>query len=214
MASTSLSDRINRRRRLLGLTVAELAGAAGLHPATVHRLVRGTTRAPRPVTLRKLARALSVPLEELTDQIELHALSDSYEPGHPLEELIVEQLLDVDITLYHAAATAAVGAMLDVEMGTGRYVQPGAWEQLQRSSPSGLTRSQCQKLLREQFRRVPRLLQRAAAREALRAMVDVERRRGRQPSKDLYHRLGHRQVKALPVRSFSWRKRQAPLDES
>jgi transcriptional regulator with XRE-family HTH domain len=52
-----IGDNLRRLRILNALTQEELAGKAGLTPATVARIERNETE-PRPSTLRKLAQAL------------------------------------------------------------------------------------------------------------------------------------------------------------
>lgn len=57
-------DAVYGRRVALGLTVAELAVAAGVGQATIYRLEGGQTKA-RIGTLRRLAEALHTDLESL-----------------------------------------------------------------------------------------------------------------------------------------------------
>src|SRR5215217_8640853 len=52
-------------RRLRGLSQRELAGKAGVSPATVYELEVGKRPTPRPSTLSKLAEALEVEIADL-----------------------------------------------------------------------------------------------------------------------------------------------------
>ncbi len=61
-----IGDNLKRLRILNALTQEELAGKAGLTPASVARIERNETE-PRPSTLRKLAQALSVQPRQLIE---------------------------------------------------------------------------------------------------------------------------------------------------
>jgi transcriptional regulator with XRE-family HTH domain len=63
--STTFAERLRVLRVRMALTQAELAQRAGINPATVARLEQSQA-APRPTTIRKLARALGVELSALT----------------------------------------------------------------------------------------------------------------------------------------------------
>jgi transcriptional regulator with XRE-family HTH domain len=65
MSETTFAERLRGLRARVALTQAELAQRAGIDPATVARLEQSQT-APRPTTIRKLARALGVELSALT----------------------------------------------------------------------------------------------------------------------------------------------------
>lgn len=58
-------DRVRELRRRKALTQAELAEVAGVSVDTIVKLENGR-HDPRPKTIRKLARALDVPVERLT----------------------------------------------------------------------------------------------------------------------------------------------------
>jgi transcriptional regulator with XRE-family HTH domain len=60
-----LGSLIKRERERAGLTVRELADAAGLVASTVSRLETGFIATPRPEHLQKLAQALGIDVEEL-----------------------------------------------------------------------------------------------------------------------------------------------------
>jgi putative transcriptional regulator len=60
-----LSAILRRERERAGLTVRELAEAAGLVASTVSRLETGLVAEPRPSHLQALARALGIEVEEL-----------------------------------------------------------------------------------------------------------------------------------------------------
>lgn len=196
--TTPISERVDARRRELGLSVSELAAAASLHPATVHRLLSGGTN-PRPITLRRLAAALLIPLEELTDQIEMRSLTTSYPAGHPVERLLLRQL-DLVTTPYLISATeSALAAMLDVYMGLGSQPKRDLWKPLATRTRDHLTRGQCVTLIEEQFRRIPRLLQRTAARAAISAISALLRRSGEPPTKDVYQAAGSRAIHPIPT---------------
>jgi transcriptional regulator with XRE-family HTH domain len=61
-----VGDRLKNLRILNALTQAELADRAGLTTAAVARIERGEVE-PRPTTLRKLAKALSVQPRDLIE---------------------------------------------------------------------------------------------------------------------------------------------------
>ena len=61
-----VGDRLKNLRTLNALTQAELADRAGLTTAAVARIERDEV-APRPTTLRKLAKALSVQPRDLIE---------------------------------------------------------------------------------------------------------------------------------------------------
>jgi transcriptional regulator with XRE-family HTH domain len=60
-----LGSLLKSERERAGLTVRQLADAAGLVPSTVSRLETGFIATPRPDHLQKLARALDIDVEEL-----------------------------------------------------------------------------------------------------------------------------------------------------
>src|SRR4051794_5326501 len=60
-----LGSLIKRERERAGMTVRQLADAAGLVPSTVSRLETGFIATPRPEHLQRLAQALGIDVEEL-----------------------------------------------------------------------------------------------------------------------------------------------------
>jgi transcriptional regulator with XRE-family HTH domain len=60
-----LGSLIKRERERAGMTVRQLADAAGLVPSTVSRLETGFIATPRPEHLQKLAGALGIDVEEM-----------------------------------------------------------------------------------------------------------------------------------------------------
>jgi transcriptional regulator with XRE-family HTH domain len=70
-----LGGLLKRERERAGLTVRQLADAAGLVPSTLSRLETGFIATPRPDHLQRLARALRVDVEEL------YAVAGYLEPG-------------------------------------------------------------------------------------------------------------------------------------
>jgi transcriptional regulator with XRE-family HTH domain len=60
-------ERIRRLRLRAGMTQESLAQRVGVTTHTIWRLERGPTFNPRLETLRALAKALGVPLKELSD---------------------------------------------------------------------------------------------------------------------------------------------------
>ena len=60
-----LGSLLKRERERAGMTVRQLADAAGLVPSTVSRLETGFIATPRPEHLQRLARALGIDVEEL-----------------------------------------------------------------------------------------------------------------------------------------------------
>ena len=66
-AVVHIGDRLKRLRTLNALTQAELAEQAGLTTAAVARIERDEAE-PRPSTLRKLAKALSVQPRDLIEE--------------------------------------------------------------------------------------------------------------------------------------------------
>lgn len=200
MPAQPLSQIIQDRKDHLGLTTNQLAIAAGLHKTTLYRILAGVTKDPRAVTLRKLARALRLSITDLTDQIEPEALQEHFEIDHPLADILIEQLHALSEGLQLAGAMAAVSAMLDVEAGLGeRKELPSTVNELLRreSQPSS---TELQGLLRSLFQRIPRLLQRTAVREAVRAMIDVQLRFGEPPSAGTYRVAADSRL--LPTPSF------------
>lgn len=65
MAAKPLSVRLKEAREAAGLTQLELATASGVAVATVSQLEQGRMANPRLDTLRALAKALGVTLDEL-----------------------------------------------------------------------------------------------------------------------------------------------------
>ena len=63
----AVGERIKRRREGKVLGQAELAKAAGVSVNTLYRIEAGIHR-PRPLTIRKLAKALDVAPEELVKE--------------------------------------------------------------------------------------------------------------------------------------------------
>src|SRR5215203_5849586 len=59
-----LSALLKGERERAGLTVRQLAKAAGLVPSTVSRLESGLIATPRPIHLQQLAQALGIDVEE------------------------------------------------------------------------------------------------------------------------------------------------------
>jgi transcriptional regulator with XRE-family HTH domain len=60
-----LGSLLKRERERAGMTVRQLADAAGLVPSTVSRLETGFIATPRPEHLQRLAAALGIDAEEL-----------------------------------------------------------------------------------------------------------------------------------------------------
>jgi transcriptional regulator with XRE-family HTH domain len=60
-----LGSLLKREREQAGMTVRQLADAAGLVPSTVSRLETGFIATPRPEHLQRLAQALRIEVEEL-----------------------------------------------------------------------------------------------------------------------------------------------------
>jgi transcriptional regulator with XRE-family HTH domain len=60
-----LGGLLKRERERAGLTVRQLADAAGLVPSTISRLETGFIATPKPDHLQKLAQALGIDVEEL-----------------------------------------------------------------------------------------------------------------------------------------------------
>ena len=60
-----LGSLLKRERERAGMTVRQLADAAGLVPSTVSRLETGFIATPRPEHLQRLAQALGIDVEEL-----------------------------------------------------------------------------------------------------------------------------------------------------
>jgi transcriptional regulator with XRE-family HTH domain len=60
-----LGSLLKRERERAGLTVRQLADAAGLVPSTVSRLETGFIATPKPDHLQKLAQALGIDVEDL-----------------------------------------------------------------------------------------------------------------------------------------------------
>jgi transcriptional regulator with XRE-family HTH domain len=69
MIETTFGERLRRLRARVALTQAELARKARVDPATIARLELGMN-APRPTTIRRLARALGVRPQDLVEAVE------------------------------------------------------------------------------------------------------------------------------------------------
>src|SRR5919199_2202801 len=69
--------RLWQLRRERQLSMAELAKLAGVRPATICELERGTTQIPQSRTLAKLAAAYGLSLDEFRRQIGMHGHLDS-----------------------------------------------------------------------------------------------------------------------------------------
>ena len=79
-----LKDRLKQLRAAAGLTQQALATKAGLSMATVIHMEGGRTPDPRASTLKALARALGVTVDELlADDDEGDAPADQAEPEQP-----------------------------------------------------------------------------------------------------------------------------------
>ena len=183
----------HRQRRELSLT--ELAGGARMHRTTLYRIIRGAT-APRLGTLRSIARALQIPLVTLTEQIEISSLEDRLPEDNAVERLLLRHFSGVPKSLREQAAYIAITAMVDVHMGLGERPDRHVLKRLAKhSARSKMTKRQLDDLLVEQVRRLPRLLQRLAAREAIVSMIDLELRERRTPSPAVYRVIGHRQLR-------------------
>lgn len=60
-----LPDRVRELRQRRMLTQAELAEEAGITESTINRIEQGHAQAPRISTIRKIAKVLDVPAEDL-----------------------------------------------------------------------------------------------------------------------------------------------------
>jgi transcriptional regulator with XRE-family HTH domain len=65
--STGIGTRVSERRRQMGLRVADLAGVVGVSSSLISQIERGRT-SPSIATLFKLAKALSVPIDDLFEE--------------------------------------------------------------------------------------------------------------------------------------------------
>lgn len=72
--------KIKLEREQRGLTRAHLAALANLHPAEYGKLESGRLK-PYPVQIKRLARALGVPGNELFEEVQEEALPDEHLPG-------------------------------------------------------------------------------------------------------------------------------------
>jgi transcriptional regulator with XRE-family HTH domain len=61
-------DYMKHLRETKGLTINQLAVAAGISGSQISRIENGLRGVPKPTTLRKIAEATGVPYEELMDQ--------------------------------------------------------------------------------------------------------------------------------------------------
>jgi transcriptional regulator with XRE-family HTH domain len=67
LESADFATRLREWRRRRALSQRELAGLAGIRQPTVVRLEKGAQQ-PHPRTIRKLAKALDIPIEELLER--------------------------------------------------------------------------------------------------------------------------------------------------
>ncbi len=65
--SSGIGARVSTRRREMGLRVADLAGVVGVSPSLISQIERGRTN-PSVATLFALAKALSVPIDDLFEE--------------------------------------------------------------------------------------------------------------------------------------------------
>lgn len=199
MERAQIATRLEQARKDLGVTIGQLAIACRVHPATLHRILTGKTANPRGSTIRALARVLRIPLEELTDQIEHPALTESYEVGHKLERVLSSHFYALEPDVRGAAAYAAVVALFDVGQETGRHRDMAHLQSVTRAARSRSGRdARLVAALISQFRDLPRLLQRRGAREAVRAMIDVQLRAGFDPTTDLLAAGKAKELRILP----------------
>ncbi|MCH7578516.1 MAG: helix-turn-helix transcriptional regulator [Chloroflexi bacterium] len=68
LVSKEFNERLREWRRRRALSQRELAGLAGVQPVTVARLETGSQQ-PRPRTIRRLAKALDITVDELQGPI-------------------------------------------------------------------------------------------------------------------------------------------------
>ena len=61
----TLGDRIRELMTQCGWSKGELARRSGLNQPTIHRIIIGTSRAPRLANVKKLAKALGTTAEQL-----------------------------------------------------------------------------------------------------------------------------------------------------
>ena len=197
---------IDEHRRQRELSLTQLAGAARMHRTTLYRIIRGATQ-PRLGTLRRIAKALQVPLVTLTEQIEISSLEERLPEDHAIERLLVRHFSGVPKSLREQAAQIAITVMVDVHMGLGGGPDPEVLNRLaKRPAESKMTKRQFEYLLVEQVQRIPLLLQRVAVREAIAVMIDLELRANRTPSPAVFRDIGHRQL-----RPRSERREDPPL---
>ena len=63
----SVGQRIHRLRREKGLTLAQLAEAAGIHPSTLSDIEGGHAESPRYKTLQGISKGLETPIAEIVE---------------------------------------------------------------------------------------------------------------------------------------------------
>ena len=68
MAVETLAERVARLREAAGLTQAALAAKSGLTLSNLRQIEQGATANPRIDTMRQLAKALGVTLDELAGE--------------------------------------------------------------------------------------------------------------------------------------------------
>jgi transcriptional regulator with XRE-family HTH domain len=204
---------IRAKMDALGLSCGQLAIAAGLHKTTLYRILDGTSTHPHYSTRRRLARALQIPITQLTNQLEAQALDEHLPADDALYDLLLKQFRILTPELRLAGAQVAVSAMLDVDAGTGRRPNPRPGvRRLIRDQTSPNERAM-ERLMRRLLARIPRLLQRIAVREAIRAMIDVQLRLGQDPSQGLYDVAAHPGLHPAPRHYWSREKARRERDK-
>ncbi len=125
-------EQIKKKMRELGISEAQLAAAVDTARSTISRLLRKThKKQPRISTLKKVAAALQIPLEQLLGarQLELDAAWDP-SAGPAFERAMVEQFQAVPRHLKADAAREAVSAMVSVMLKSGKRPSPQLYSHL------------------------------------------------------------------------------------
>jgi len=95
-----MNNNLKGMREIRSLSQSDLSNISGVHVSTIIRLEKGTYK-PRPQTVRKLAEALAVPVEELLDG----NVSTRQNTNTDELKILLEQVLHVLSALHMSSTT-------------------------------------------------------------------------------------------------------------
>lgn len=192
-----IGERLVTRMNELELEPGAVAAAAGISASTLYRLLRARsgTSEPRLRTKRALARVLCTPMAVLFDDPQLELLPAESTSDDRYHALLLEHYASVDKHVRVASAHAAARVLLDVLFSadpSGAPTKPDAVATIS-------DHDQFAQLISDLYSRIPRVARPAAAREAIRAMLQIELEDGRiPPSMSLFDRVRGSASRSVP----------------